>query len=446
MQNNTHPLEQDEVMAYLDGELTGETAARAAEHVRECRECQALAADLQSVSRQMADWKIDAGELPMTPVIAAALEQHEAKLAHGSTHSRSRLRDLFARFRSPGWVWAASAAALVLVMVTVESLTTSRRMAAPANQVAMHGSAEQPPGDNSPAALSLRQNEVATAEGGDRDRLRALQAQRASNLELSSNLAMPASSTRPAAIAGDHAGVAATNYAAKPMIARTAQLTVIVKDFDSSQKRLEEILERHGGYVGQMTTFAPDGADRKFSATLRVPANQLDAAIAEVKELGRVESESQSGEEVTELYIDLQARLSNARNTEQRLTELLRRQTGKLDEVVTLEGKISEVREEIERMEAEQQNLSQRVDFGTLSVSFNEERKTQMQVMPPSVGTQFHNAAVEGYRSVVDGIVSLLIFLMSWGPSLLLWAAVLFFPARFAWRRLHRAAITSPGD
>ena len=222
------------------------------------------------------------------------------------------------------------------------------------------------------------------------------------------------------------------------MIARTAQLTVIVKDFDSSQKRLEEILQRHGGYVGEMTTFAPDGADRKLSATLRVPANQLDAAIAEVKELGRVESESQSGEEVTALYIDLQARLSNARNTEQRLTELLRRQTGKLDEVVTVEEKISEVREEIERMEAEQQNLSQRVDFGTLSVSFNEERKTQLQVMPPSVGTQFHNAAVEGYRSVVDGIVSLLIFLMSWGPSLLLWAAVLFFPARFAWRRLHR--------
>jgi hypothetical protein len=59
--------------------------------------------------------------------------------------------------------------------------------------------------------------------------------------------------------------------------------------------------------------------------------------------------------------------------------------------------------------------------------------------MPPSVGTQFHNAAVEGYRSVVDGIVSLLIFLMSWGPTLLLWAAVLFFPVRFAWRRLHRA-------
>jgi hypothetical protein len=106
-----------------------------------------------------------------------------------------------------------------------------------------------------------------------------------------------------------------------------------------------------------------------------------------------------------------------------------------------VEEKISEVREQIERMEAERKNLSERVDFGTLSVSLSEQRKTQLQVMPPSVGTQFHNAAVEGYRSVVDGIVSFLVFLMSWGPSLLLWAAILFFPARLAWRKLRRESV-----
>jgi len=43
-------------------------------------------------------------------------------------------------------------------------------------------------------------------------------------------------------------------------------------------------------------------------------------------------------------------------------------------------------------------------------------------------------------------MVSLLIFLMCWGPTLLLWGAVLFFPTRLAWRRLHRDAITSSGD
>ena len=436
MQNNTHPLEQDEVMAYLDGELTTEAAAKATEHLRECRKCQALAADLQSVSRQMASWQIAASEPQMTPAIVDALQEHEAKFAWNAKLGGSFWRDPFGTFRIPRWALAASGAALVLV--TMVALMTTARYNSGLEYRQMARSQPQSLETSPPLAPQSRRSPEA-AEVSDRDKLLAARAEVDSNVRLNEAASMaapPAPSSRADSV---HSAVTFNAVAAKPMVARTAQLTLIVKDFESSQKRLEEILQRHGGYVGQMTTSAPEGSDRKFSATLRVPANQLDAVIAEVKALGRVESESQSGEEVTAQYIDLQARLTNARNTEQRLTELLRRQTGKLDEVVTVEEKISEVREEIERMEAEQKSLSQRVDFGTLSVSFSEERKTQLQVMPPSVGTQFHNAAVEGYRSVVDGIVSLLIFLMSWGPSLLIWAAALFFPARFAWRKLHRA-------
>jgi hypothetical protein len=426
-------------MAYLDGELTSEAADKAAEHLRECRECQELAADLQSISRRMTEWQVAAGEPQMTPAMVTALQEHETKFAHGSTHSKPFWRDLFGAFRIPRWAWASAGAALVLLVAT--GIWTTQRNLAVRQQSTMLG--QQQTGET----LSVRSADSAvrpqSSEGGDRDRLRAVQAQVGSSMARNSTLAAPAALPRDAATASNNAGSAATaTYAAanKPMIARTAQLTILVKDFDASQTRLQEILKRHGGYVGEMTTSAPEGADRRLSATLRVPADQLDAAIAEVKQLGRVESESQSGEEVTSQYIDLQARLTNARNTELRLTELLRRQTGKLDEVVTVEEKVSDVREQIERMEAEQKNLSQRVDFGTLSVSFSEEHKSQLQVMPPSVGTQFHNAAVEGYRSVADGIVSLLVFLMSWGPSLLIWAAVLFFPVRLVWRRLHREA------
>ena len=426
-------------MAYLDGELASEAAAKAEEHLRDCRECQDLAADLQSVSRQMASWQLTDPGPQKTPALVTALQQRETKFGHGSGRGNSFWRKVFAGSRIPGWVWAASAAALVLVIVG--TLTTSRYQATPAEQMMMRQAtttAERPL--NEPAAMlsAPRQSNVNGADSGDRDRLRELRVQAASNVELSSNSAVDAPRAAGGGAAKGAAVTPPSSAANSPMIARAAQLTIIVKDFDTSQKRLEEILRRHGGYVGEMTTSAPEGADRKLSATLRVPASQLDATISEVKELGRVESESQSGEEVTAQYIDLQARLTNARNTEQRLTELLRRQTGKLDEVVTVEEKISDVREQIERMEAERENLSRRVDFGTLSVSLSEERKTQLQVMPPSIGTQFHNAAVEGYRSVVDGIVSLLVLLMSWGPSLLLWGAILFFPTRFAWRRLRR--------
>src|ERR1017187_9037634 len=293
MQDNLHPLEQDEVMAYLDGELTGETAAKAAEHLRECRECQALAADLQSVSRQMASWQIDTAAPQMPAAIVTALKDREAKFARNARLGGSFWRDPFGAFRIPRWALAASGAALVLV--TMVGLMTTARYS-DRNQYKSMVAAQRLAVETQPTAAPTRRLE--TAEVSDRDRMGAMQAQMASNMEPRSNLAMaapPAASSRADSVPSAVTLIAA---AAKPMIARTTQLTLIVKDFDSSQKRLQEILLRHGGYVGEMTTSAPDGAERKFSATLRVPANQLDAAIAEVKELGRVESESQSGEEI----------------------------------------------------------------------------------------------------------------------------------------------------
>src|SRR5262249_55176019 len=114
------------------------------------------------------------------------------------------------------------------------------------------------------------------------------------------------------------------------MIARTAGLTLTTKDFDTARARLEEILKRHGGYIGDLNVNTSSGSARNFSATLRVPSDQLDAALADLRKLGRVETESQNGEEVTSQYVDLEARLTNARNTEERLTALLRDRTGKL--------------------------------------------------------------------------------------------------------------------
>ena len=63
-----------------------------------------------------------------------------------------------------------------------------------------------------------------------------------------------------------------------------------------------------------------------------------------------------------------------------------------------------------------------------LALEFEQEKKLAL----------LRNAAVEGYRSMVDGIVGVILFLLSSGPSLLLWAAVLFFPARGAWRMMRR--------
>jgi hypothetical protein len=222
-----------------------------------------------------------------------------------------------------------------------------------------------------------------------------------------------------------------------PMIIRTADLAVIVKndEFEKARVAIDEILKRHHGHVGDLNVTNPSGSARSLSGTLRVPSNRLDAALADLKGLGRVEKESQSGEEVTQQYVDLQARLANAKHTEQRLTEILRQRTGKLSDVLAVEMQISRVRGEIEQMEAQRKTMKSQVDFATLNLTVTEDYKKELSVAPPSTGTQFRNAAVDGYRALVDGIIAVLLWLLAVGPTLLLLAAILFFPVRKLWRK-----------
>jgi chromosome segregation ATPase len=217
------------------------------------------------------------------------------------------------------------------------------------------------------------------------------------------------------------------------MIARTAQLSLISTDFAHARERLESILQAHHGYIGQLTMNAPTGTGRSLDAALRVPSAELDASMAELKKLGRVESETQSGEEVTQQYVDLEARIANARNTEQRLTTVLQQQTGKMQDVLDVEKEISRVRGEIETMEAERKTLSGRVEFATINIKVTEEYKAQLQA-PDSIGTRLGNAAVAGYRHVADGAMGLAEFGLEYGLSIAIWMAVLFWPARWAWR------------
>jgi hypothetical protein len=365
-----HPIEQEELMAYLDGELPADRAGVAAGHLERCRECQSLAADLQGLSRRLLEWQAEPTIQGVGPVLSAALKEPGAK---PRKHSR-RI-----------WRWALAVAATGVVTLAVVSSVQLR----PRYQV------------NQMAA-----DQVSAARQAPRR-----------------------------AAVGDQLA----NFNGGVMIARTAELTLTTSEFDQARAALEEILKRHSGYLGQLNVNAPAGAGRTLDATLRIPANQRDASIAEVKKLGRVEAESQTGEEATAQYVDLEARLSNARNTEQRLTDMLRERTGKLADVLAVEEAVSRVRGEIEQMEAEKKNLTKRVEFLTLQVRITEDYRAQLHLAPDSILGRFRNGAIRGYRLMIEGVVALVMFLLSYGPSLLIWAAILFFPARFAYRRLRRS-------
>ncbi len=391
MNRSSHPVEQEEVMAYLDGELEPQRAAAVAEHLDDCADCQALAAQLRGVSQQMAAWQVEPSPASLDERVRVALEGQEP----GQVLRGGKLNP--ARLLARRWVWGLAGAFAVLAIGVAIGIPNLLRWRMGPNEASPGGQE----GVGTLGALSR----------GDRDK---------AHLSLRMELA-PQSPP------------------AGPMIARSASLTMVAKDFAAARAAVERIVSQHQGYVANLTTAAPKDAARTLTATLRIPAPQLDAALLELKALGRIEQETQAGEDVTKQYTDLVARLNNSRATEKRLVDILRQRPGKVSEVLEVEQEIARVREEIEQMEAERKSTEKRVQFAAVELRLSEEYKAQLEVTPPSTGTRLRNALVNGYRRVAESIFDLVLFALDYGPSLLLWGFVLFWPARLAWRRWRAA-------
>lgn len=418
--SSNHPIEHEEIMAYLDGELTPERAEETASHLEHCPHCKQLAADLRDVSQLMSTWQVEDLEIEPAEELAKAVETLAPRKA-ALDERRSWLSLLNPR-RWPKPVWALAGAVLPTLLIVGLILS---RPGSPGSGVDM---------GTWPSQESLRY----VPENRLQTKAYSYDGQPAPN--------PPSSNATPQPGTGvlgklqidqqqklDELGTAVNG----PMVIRTAELQVTTQDFDKARSSLEEILKHHHGYVGQMTVAGQTGGARSLTGTLRLPASQLDATLAELKSLGRTEREAQGGEEVTQQYVDLEARLANAKNTEQRLTDILRQRTGKLSDVLAVETEISRVRGEIEEMEAQRKTMKNQVDFATLTITLAEQYKAELKAVPPSTGDRLRNAAVEGYKSLVSEIIAILLWLLSAGPTLLLWLAILFIPARLVWKKLR---------
>src|SRR5467141_2088396 len=225
------------------------------------------------------------------------------------------------------------------------------------------------------------------------------------------------------------APVDSANAFREPRIAYSAELSVVTREFAHSRSSLEEILDRHRGYVAKLRMVGqPSGS--VMSATFRVPSSEYRSALSEIKAVGLIEHEEEAADEITQQHSELEARLVNAQNEEQRIQRLLKNQDDKSNDPASLERQVSLLRSEIDRMQTERYASGSRVSFANVFFSMREERT------PPAetVGAKLRNAAVSGLSDAFESVSTILLFFAGRGPLLALWAVLLYFPARFFWR------------
>jgi Domain of unknown function (DUF4349)/Putative zinc-finger len=430
--NAQHAFDAEEVMAYLDGELEARRAAELAAHLVSCSECQEVAQGFRALSERMLSFEVENRSVGMSEAMLAALDSSSVSkktVPSGSEQMNSwSWRRMFAR----PYVWAFAGLGLValLAVVSIRSFYGARE------------------GANFP---SERATELSAPAGGrpngykswlSKDNPSLEQAEAFRDVKKAENASAGAEAwDAPAPVAPASVGdelKAPENVG--PMIVETASLTILAKNFDEASAAIEKLAAAHGGYVEKLDAKAQTGNARELTASLRIPTKQLDGFLADLRKLGHVEDENRENEEVSDQYVDLQARLRSARATEQRLIELLGTRTGKLQDVLEAERELARVRGEIESMQGQSALLVHRVNYATVQVSLSEEYRQVLGSGKISTGTKIRNALVEGFSNLEDGAVALLVFLFAVGPSLLFWLAILLVPGWFVWKRIRRRA------
>jgi hypothetical protein len=176
----------------------------------------------------------------------------------------------------------------------------------------------------------------------------------------------PDASPSPALPQGSAAQVAPS------MLIRTGSASIEVAKLDPSIIKVRELATKLGGYVANSSITG--GRDQVRSATLelKIPAAQYDQAIGGLGSIGKVEAVNTSVEDVGEEYVDITARVTNAKRLEERLVNLLATRTGKLEDVLAVERELARVREEIERYEGRMRYLRTRAAVSTLSITVHE--------------------------------------------------------------------------
>jgi hypothetical protein len=148
-------------------------------------------------------------------------------------------------------------------------------------------------------------------------------------------------------------------------------LQLIVKDTDQAFGEIERLVTEMGGFVSASNVWRED-TFRRGTITVRVPAGQLEDALAQFRELALdVESENVDSQDVTEEYVDLEARLRNEQRTETELLELLasRSETGKTEDILEVHRELSNVRAQIEQIQGRMRYLENLSDMATVRIT-----------------------------------------------------------------------------
>ena len=225
-----------------------------------------------------------------------------------------------------------------------------------------------------------------------------------------------------------------------------ADVTLESTDFDAAQQAVLEAVETHGGYLSHSDlSGSAEDQDRFLHLTVRVPATEYRSLLTALGNSANLLNASESADDITADYIDVQARLTALEAQRDRLNELADQAQTTAD-LLEIESQLSDVQYQIESYTQQQRWMDDQVDYSTVEVSLSEVKALTPET-PAGFLEQAGRAFLDGWDAFslfLKGLVLTVIYL--W-PVLLIAAVILVViwktgPARRARRQARRMQAT----
>ena len=186
----------------------------------------------------------------------------------------------------------------------------------------------------------------------------------------------------------------------------SAHMNLETQDLDDTNTKLTQLVEKYNGYFQSNSIYSRGSYTRICDANIRIPADNYSMFIEEVKLLGNTISYSETVDDVTAYYMDIEARLNSLKVQEEKVLEFYEK-ANTIEDLMAVESRLSELRYEIESYEAQIKNYDLLVAYSTLDISISETK--QYSPTSPNFFTRLSNAFTNGFSNFIDSIEDVVI-------------------------------------
>lgn len=214
----------------------------------------------------------------------------------------------------------------------------------------------------------------------------------------------------------------------------SADVNLETTEFEDTLEKISGLVDEYGGWIESSSISGANyysisrgnTYNRNAAYTIRIPSDDFDTVMSGISALGNVPYSHIYTENVTTQYYDTQARIDSYKTQEESLLKLMEKAES-VEDIITIESKLADVRYSIESLQTTINNWDRKVSYSTVYLSVDEVSEyTPQAVVTKTFGEKLVQALKNGFRSAGEFLSDLVLWLVEALPTILIVAVIIF--------------------